>query len=201
MTDTEVGQLLKTLAKEAKKRTVRKTKELTDKNAEQVEFLGKCRALTQFVVPRPIEVDIYRLLERAYQLFKRMVSTIQAHLQETKEEQKEETARLLLAQHTAFSEAYKVLQDHMEESVLTKEVLRDWPTHYGQVYQQTRQTRQGIQDLEGRKMIEAALRQTKEEQIVLETNKLQKLEWKAHQWVQQALPNLEKVDIICPHMK
>ena len=30
---------------------------------------------------------------------------------------------------------------------------------------------------------------------------MQKLEWEAHQWVQQALPNLEKVDIICPQMK
>ena len=59
-----------------------------------------------------------------------MVSTIQTHLQETKAEQKEETARLLLNQHTAFSEAYKVLQDHMEESIVTEEVLRDWPTHY-----------------------------------------------------------------------
>ena len=64
-----------------------------------------------------------------------MVSNIQAHLQETKEEQKEEIARLLLAQHTAFSEAYKVLQDHMEESIVTDKFLRDWPTHYGQVYQ------------------------------------------------------------------
>ena len=36
---------------------------------------------------------------------------------------------------------------------------------------------------------------------MLETTKLQKLEWEAHQWVQQALPNLEKVDIICPQMK
>ena len=79
---------------------------------------------------------------------------------------------MLLAQHTAFSEAYKVLQDHMEESVVTEEVLRDWPNHYGQVYQQTRQVRQGIQALEGRKTTEAALRQTIEEQIMLETNKL-----------------------------
>ena len=59
---------------------------------------------------------------------------------------------------------------------MTEEVLRDCPTHYGQVYQQTRQTRQGIQALEGRKMTEAALRQTIEEQIVLETTKLQNLE-------------------------
>ena len=39
---------------------------------------------------------------------------------------------------------------------------------------------------------------TIEEQIVLETSKLQKLEREAHRWVQQALPNLEKVNIICP---
>ena len=42
---------------------------------------------------------------------------------------------------------------------------------------------------------------TIEEQIVLETAKLQRLEREAHQWVQQALPNLEKVDIICSQMK
>ena len=36
---------------------------------------------------------------------------------------------------------------------------------------------------------------------MLETTKMEKLEWEAHQWVQQALPNLEKVDIICPEMK
>ena len=50
-------------------------------------------------------------------------------------------------------------------------------------------------------MTEAALRQTIEEQIVLETNKLQQLERAAHQWVQQALPNLEKVNLIFPQMK
>ena len=45
------------------------------------------------------------------------------------------------------------------------------------------------------------MRQTLEEQIVMESSKLQKLEREAHQWVQQALPNLEKVDNICSHMK
>ena len=46
-------------------------------------------------------------------------------------------------------------------------------------------------------MTETTLRQMIEDQIVLENNKLQKLEREAHQWVQQALPNLEKVEI-CP---
>ena len=53
-----------------------------------------------------------------------------------KEDQKEETSILLRQQYTTFSEAHKVLQNHMEESVIT-EVLCDWPTYYGQVFQQT----------------------------------------------------------------
>ena len=52
----------------------------------------------------------------------------------------------------------------MEESVVTKEVQRDWPTHYEKVYQQTRQTRQGIQALESKKTTKEALRTTIEEQ-------------------------------------
>ena len=86
----------------------------------------------------------------------------------------------------------------MEESVITKEVLQDWPTYYGKVYQQTRQTRQGIQALEKRKTTNETLRSAIKDQIVLETAKLQKLEREAHQWVHQAIPNLEKVDIIFP---
>ena len=91
MDDTEVGQLLKTVAKESKKRTDRKTKEPVTKNAEEVEFLGRCRALVQTVIPGPIDVDTDRPLERAYQLFDTMVSTVQTRLHETKEGQKEET--------------------------------------------------------------------------------------------------------------
>ena len=85
-----------------------------------------------------------------------------------------------MQQHTTFAEAYKVLQDHMEELFITEEVLRDWPAYYGQVYQQTRQTRQEIQALEKRKSTEEALRSTIENQIVLETTKLQKPERQAH---------------------
>ena len=91
MDDTKVGQLLKTLAKESKKRADQKSKELVTKNAEEVKFLDRCRALVQAMIPGPIEVDIDRPLERAYQLFETMVSTIQTRMQETREEQKEET--------------------------------------------------------------------------------------------------------------
>ena len=77
-----------------------------------------------------------------------------------------------MEQHTAFSEAYKVLQDHMGESVIIEEVLRYWPAYYEQFYQHTRQTRQEIQALEKRKTTDEALRSTIEDQMVLETTKL-----------------------------
>ena len=81
-----------------------------------------------------MEVDTEKLLEKAYQLFESVVSTLQAQMQNIKEE----TSRLLMLQYTSFSEAYKVLQDHMEESVIIEGVLWDWPTYYGKVFQQTR---------------------------------------------------------------
>ena len=89
----------------------------------------------------------------------------------------------------------------MEESVITEGVLWDWPTYYGQVFQQTRQTRQQIQALEKRKSMEEVSRSTIQDQIVLETAKLQRLERQAHQWVQQALSCLDKLDTICLQMK
>ena len=64
-----------------------------------------------------------------------------------------------------------MLQDHLEESI-TEEVLRDWPTYYGKVFQQTRQTRQQIQALERRKGTKEALINQIQDQIVLETAKL-----------------------------
>ena len=152
-------------------------------------------------MPGPIKADTDKPLEIAYQLFESMVSALQIQLQETKEEQKEETVWLLRAQHTAFSKAHKVLQDHMEEFVSIEEILWDWPAYYRQVYQQIQQTQQGIQALKNRKTTDEALRSTIEEQIVLETTKLQKLKREAHQWVHQAIPNFEKVNIICLQMK
>ena len=62
------------------------------------------------------------------------MENLQVHLQNTKEDKKEETSILLMQQYTTFSEAYKVLQDHLEESVIIEEVLCDWPTYYGQVF-------------------------------------------------------------------
>ena len=74
--DTELGQLLRTLASEAKARSEQRNKELDDKNTEQVEFLHKCRNLAQSVMLGPIEVDTDQPLKRVYQLFDSMVLTL-----------------------------------------------------------------------------------------------------------------------------
>ena len=55
--------------------------------------------------------------------------------------------------------------------------------------------------MEKRKSTKETLRNTIQDQIVLETTKLQRLERQAHQWVQQALPSLEKLDTIYTQMK
>ena len=117
--DPELEQLLEALEVETKTRNQHRRKELGNKEKEQVKFLNKCRNLVQSMIPGPVEVNTDKPLERAYQLFERMVSALQAQIQDTKEEHKEETIQLLMEQHTTFSEAYKVLQDNMEEYVIT----------------------------------------------------------------------------------
>ena len=89
--DPNLEQLLEALAVEAKTRNQHRHNELDNKEKEQVKFLNKCRDLVQSVIPGPIEVDIDKLLEISYQLFESVVSGLQAQIQETKEEQKEET--------------------------------------------------------------------------------------------------------------
>ena len=86
--DGELGQLLETLATEAKIISQIKQKQLDNSKNEQVEFLSKCRKLVQIVIPGPIEADTDKPLEKAYQLFKSMVSTLQSHLLNMKEYQK-----------------------------------------------------------------------------------------------------------------
>ena len=46
LTDTELGQLLKTIASEAKTRSEQRNKEIKDNNTEQVEFLDKSMKLS-----------------------------------------------------------------------------------------------------------------------------------------------------------
>ena len=98
---------------------------------EQVEFLTKCRNLTQTILPGAKQTDTKKPLERAYQLLKSVVSNLQTQLQAKKDEKKEETSVLLRSQYTTFSEAYKVPQEHLEESATTEEVLRSWYTYSG----------------------------------------------------------------------
>ena len=64
------------------------------------------------------------------------MSNLQAQLQAKKEEKKEETSVLLRQHYTTFLEAHKVLQEHLEESATIEEVLHNWYTYYGQVFEQ-----------------------------------------------------------------
>ena len=64
--DGELGQLLETLAIEAKTRSHTRRKELNDTEKEQVEFLVKCRNLAQSVILGPMEADTDKPLEKSY---------------------------------------------------------------------------------------------------------------------------------------
>ena len=86
--DGELGQLLETLAIEAKKRSQTRWKELDDTKREQVEFLIKWRNLAQFVISGPMEVDTDKPLEKSYQLFESVVSALHIQMQYTREEKK-----------------------------------------------------------------------------------------------------------------
>ena len=46
-----------------------------------------------------------------------------------------------------------------------------------------------------------AVEEIVQDQIVLESTKLEKLEKQAHQWINQEIPSLDTLDNICPHMK
>ena len=87
---------METLAIKAKTRSHTRCKELNNTEREQVEFLIKCKNLAQSVIPGSIEVDTNMLLDKSYQLFESMVSTLQTQMQNTREEQKEETTRPLM---------------------------------------------------------------------------------------------------------
>ena len=94
--DGELGQLLETLATEAKTRSHIKRKELDHIDNEKVEFLSKSKNLAQSIIPRLMEVGTDKPLEKAYKLFESVVATLQVHMHNTKEDKKEETSILLM---------------------------------------------------------------------------------------------------------
>ena len=55
--------------------------------------------------------------------------------------------------------------------------------------------------MENQQGLTEAMKSTVHDQIVLEIEKLEKLEKKAHQWMNQAIPSLDTLDKICPRMK
>ena len=97
-----MGQLLETLDTEAKTRSQTRRQQVDDIKNEQVEFLLKCKNLAQTIIPGPMEAETDKQLEKSYRLFESVVVTLQVHIQNTKEDKKEETSRLLMQQYTAF---------------------------------------------------------------------------------------------------
>ena len=91
-----MAQLLETLATKEKRRIQVRRQQVNDIKNEQVKFLSKCRNLAQTIIPGLMEVETDKPLEKAYQLFESVVVTLQVHLQNTKEDKKEETSRLLM---------------------------------------------------------------------------------------------------------
>ena len=82
--DGYLGQLLETLATEAATRRKTKREQLDSIKKEKIEFLSNCRNLIQTIIPGPLEVDTDKPLEKSYQLFEIVVSTLQVQLQLTK---------------------------------------------------------------------------------------------------------------------
>ena len=86
-----------------------------------------------------------------------------------------QTSLLLRNQYTMFLEAHKVLKEHFEESIVIEEFLRNWVTYYGQIFQQLRNTRELIKSLQSQWGDIETLNKTIQDQLVLETTKLDKL--------------------------
>ena len=85
--DDELDRLLEALIKESRERTEIRHALIEKFKEEQFEFLTKYKDLVQQVVLVLQEVDIDKSLDQAYRLFESVVSSLQAQLQEKKEEQ------------------------------------------------------------------------------------------------------------------
>ena len=105
--DGELDRLLEAITKEASNRNRTKQERIKKMKVEQVEFLAKCRTLTQTVLPGMAETDTDKPLEKAYQLFESVVSNLQTQLLIKRDKQKEETFVLLRQQYTTFFEHTK----------------------------------------------------------------------------------------------
>ena len=121
--------------KESRVRREKRKEQIKKLKTKQAKFLTRCQNLARKVIIVPEEVDTEIPLKKSYQLFESVVSSFQERLQENKEEKEEETSVLLINQYTTFSEAHNLLKEHIIESITIEEVLRNWFTYYGQVFQ------------------------------------------------------------------
>ena len=79
--------------------------------------------------------------------FESVVLNFQEQLKERRHEQVEETTVILRNQCTAFTKAYKLLSQYIAESIVMTEVLRNWYTYYGQVFEKLQKTCELISSL------------------------------------------------------
>ena len=71
----------------------------------------------------------------------------------------------------------------MEESTVTEEVIRNWFTYYGQVFQHVRDMCVLIKSLHDRRGNIESMEKEIQYQLVLEMEKLGKLEKQDHHWI------------------
>ena len=76
--DGELDRLLEAITKEASTRNRTKQERIEKMKADEVEFLTKCRNLTQIVIPwmAKTDTDIEKPLEREYQLLESVMSNL-----------------------------------------------------------------------------------------------------------------------------
>ena len=81
---------MEALTKEVATRNQRRQEQLEKLKEKQVEFLTKCRKLTQTILPGTTDTntDTDKPLERAYQLLESVMSNLHIQMQDKKDEQK-----------------------------------------------------------------------------------------------------------------
>ena len=90
-----------------------------------------------------------------------------------------------------------MLVQYVAESTITTNVLWNLYTYYDHVFEEMQKTRELISSLQHRQPITSeAMTQTIDDQLVLEINKIEKLEKQEHQWINQSQVSLSNIDKI-----
>ena len=166
--DGELGQLLETIAIEAATRIQTKWEQLDSTKKEQIEFLTKCKILIQIVIPGHKS----RTKGRNIQTIKAAVHSILRSSQGTAGP----LGRVYHHRGSILWWAY----------LLWTSISADPPDSWANP-----SARKEVRPWRNNE-------ECNTRPYCIGNNQLQKLEKQAHQWVQQALPSLDKLDTIFP---